>query len=135
MNTSEFYRRRYCSISTPNVINKSQETNIAGILRTDECLNNLKYADDTVIIADILLETMTRVLKICNWMSREDLITFNGQRIKRVNSNAILEIIRNDQWYHSHEIREFVETTNQTFQFYQICRLKSNIYIKTQSLK
>lgn len=135
MNTSEFYRRRYCSISTPNVINKSQETNIAGILRTDECLNNLKYADDTVIIADILLETMTRVLKICNWMSREDLITFNGQRIKRVNSNAILEIIRNDQWYHSHEIREFVETTNQTFQFYQICRLKSNIYIKRQSLK
>jgi Reverse transcriptase (RNA-dependent DNA polymerase) len=107
-----------------------------GILVNGECLNNIRYADDTVVFADSLQslqDMMNRVTKKSEEyglrlntaktkymvISKEVIppgrLTVNNKQIERVNKYKYLGTTVGEQWDHSLEIKCRIEQARATF--------------------
>lgn len=129
-----------------------------GVIINGECLNNLRYADDTVIMSgseEGLQRLVNRIVTVCeeygmklNVSKTKTMvisknpnanveITINGNTLERVRKVTYLGCVLNDSWDHSVEIKIRIEKARATFNKMRnvVCNLKLNLKTRLRVLR
>ena len=129
-----------------------------GILMNGVLINNLRYADDTVLLADTaeglqrllvkvaevcesynmrLNTEKTKVMTISKNVNNDDFFQVNGSQIQTVPSIKYLGVHLNENWDQSKEIIIRIGRTRASFNkmWTLLCNMKLNLQLRTRILK
>lgn len=146
------------NVYSEEIFKKALDNSTDGVVINGECLSNLRYADDTVIMSDSeegLQRLMNRVVTVCGEYGMDINInktktmvisknpnasveiTVNGNTLERVRKMTYLGCVLNDGWDHSVEIKARIEKARAMFVNMRnvLCNLRLNLKTRLRVLR